>query len=1257
MGNPVPVFSDPSDLKLWKKLDKIEDGLSSGKTKKYDMMLDGLAKDLRNGNEDIHTAILSRVLRMISARKADDLVSTVIGLMERCRLSDSLPQLIAADILLNNGNVESAKSILERMTDISDRAYWEYECGKVCLVENNPIAANEHFLKARSIDDSFVPVYDVLNDADPGHGWSYLRDIVILRKGETKVPFEVGIASNSAQELFGIYWEWENGNKGSALAMLNVTTEFIAKDREFILAAARICRDQGKYGESIDFYNGIVLDPTTTESILLELVDTYLVAGLSEKALEICTEIGKIDPLDRRYLEYTMRAYAQLGMKCELSNFSKILLNSEHCDLDAYIFTIELMITLSMHSEASGLITRLTSRCPGEDIVYLLSSKNDYGSERYVAALISANKAVRRMPENPESRCQRARVYLKMGKTKKALRDVNGSLSVRKDYAPALLLKKDILVESKDYGEAYEVCRSVLNSDPRNTNAIKDSAHLLGLMDRGEESLAAYREALGIREDIKLFTSVITTLIENGKYQKAIDLIKDYDDIYGKYDEVWILRGNAEYRIGRFMDASDSYCMATEISPYDPSIWHSKGMADEAAGDLEKAEIDYDKAVLMDLDNPDYWISKSVIQEKRGNYAGAIDSLNRVIVEHPGNVYALVKKAIILVKLDRSAEALFFIDLALKIDPSDLKIIIIKKDVYKHLKDYAKVLSMCEAIRFIGPIDESVFIDMSDALVNMGRYGESISILDEAERSYPGSVTILTKRMENYRLQGDIEQEIGIGKTIIDKDPYDSVIKTQLADAYARAGDNDSATKIYDELHAENPQDSSITVKKAKISSDSGDEKDAISMLEEVLKNDPDNFDTLMELAEIISGSGDERGAMVYLDRAIEVKPESSKGYLIKARMLIDSGYYTEAQSVLSEALHSVPEDDPEIWECIGETQERIGDFNHALISYDAATKKGIVSADIYRSRGRVQEALGMRDAALNSYAFAIVNDPRDVIAIERTGTIQAALGRESAAIRNLEDAIALDPTYSPAFISRARIYKTHNDTDGIRRLLDIYERNSNVDQQVVSELNTFLCDSDVICDDGRIKESENTEQETKVTDDSLQSYACGLLKNAYETGFALDDEMLIKRTGIPSGISSEVLSYIADIREYGDIVVGSREFKRLEALSNNVIVRENLEDIESDVLISIPSAYISSGAKDIEEAKTLIAYVYKVLMEDIEPKIFADEIGRAVDEMRTGSGDVSVFSLMKRFGLGVYSAKTVKLLVTKESGSISVHI
>ena len=1259
MGDSVPVFSNPSDHRLWKNLDEIEKGMSSGKAKKYGSSFKNLIEELCNSNENIHTAILSRLLKMILVNKTDDLVSIVIRLMERCKLSDSFPQLIAVDILLNNGNIESAKSILERMTELSDRAYWEYECGKVDVAEGNSIAANVHFLKARSINDSFIPVYDALNDADPKRGWSYIKNIAVLRKGKMNIPFEVGIASNSAQELFGIYWEWENGNKSSAWAMLSTTTEFTSRDKEYILAAARICRDQGKYGEAIEYYKSIIVDPETTESVLLELADTYLVAGMPERALDICKEIAKIDPFDRRYLEHTMRAYAQLSMKSELNNFSKILLHSEHCDLDAYTFTIGLMTSLSMHSDVNGLINKLTTRCPGEDVIYLLSSKNDYESQRYIAALLSANKAVRKMPNDPESKCQRARVYLKMGKTKKALRDVNDSLSKNKDHVPSLMLKKDILTASDDYNGAYEICRDVLSNDPRNADAIKDSAHLLGLMDRGDESLAAYREALGIREDITLFTNVIVTLIENEKYHKVIDLVKDYDDIYGKYDRVWILKGNTEYKIGRFLDASDSYSKAIEISPYDPLIWHCKGMADEAAGNLEDAEVAYDKAVLMDLDNSDYWISKSSIQEKKDNYAGAIDSLNRVITEHPGNVYALVKKAIILVKLNKDTDALFFIDLALKINPSNLNIIKIKKDIYKHLKDYSKVVSMCEAIKFIGPVDESIFIDMSDALVSMGRYGESILALGEASKLYPESVTILAKKMESHRLQGDIEEEISIARVILSKDQHNLVVKTELADAYARKGEKDTAKKIYDELHAENPQDASITVKKAKMSSDSGNDNDAILMLKGVLKNDPDNFDTLIELAGIMSNSGNEKEAMTYLDRAIGIKPMESKGYLMKARVLVGSGHYVEAQSVLNEALHSTPEDDPEIWECMGEIQEKRGDFNHALISYDAATKKGIVSADIYRSRGRVQEALGMKDAALNSYAFAIVNNPRDVIAIERTGTIQAAMGRESIAIRNLEDAISLDPTYAPAFISRASIYKSHNDIDSIKKLLDIYEKNDNVDQKVISELKMFFYDSDVKPEENQIESllDVRSESNTKVIEDSLHWYARELLNNAYETGFALDDEMLIKKTGIPSGMSSEVLSYIADIREYGDIVTGSREFNRLEVLSNNVVIKENLEDIESEPLISIPFAYISSGARDIDEAKVLIAYIYKVMMENTEPKVFRDEIGKAVEEMREGSGDISVFALMKRYGFGVYSAKTVKLLVTKESGSVSVHI
>lgn len=1254
MGEPVPVFSDPSDLRVWKKLNDIENGLLSKRSEKYKNRFSLVIEEIYKKEGCANPFVLSRLLNIASVYEIDLTETTIIKLMEKCALEHSAPQLAAVDILISNDHSQSAGSIIDRISIISDRASLEYEKGRLLRSEGDTVLAKEHFLKAHDINDSFIAAYGALNVIEPDGGWIFKRNIALLRSGMPVNAYSGNIPDTAAEMLYSIYWEWENGSRESAWTNLKSTTEYSSKDRDFTLAAARMYRDIGDYSQAVDHYN-MVVAAKMTETVCLELADTYILAGKAEKSLSICADIEKYDPLDRRVLECMMRSYTQLGMKTELKKYQDIMLYSEHADLDAYVFTVGLLTSLSMHSEASSLIGMLTARCPDADVTYLLSSENDYESQRYAQALVSATKAVKRKPDDPEYRCQRAKVLLKLGKRDKALHDVRQAITRNPDHYPSLFLEKEILQASGDYRGALGVCNRILNADPRNPDILSDSADILFLMGEEDESFKVYRDALGVRENKALFIKVMTSLVESGRYQKAIDLVREYDDIYGKYEEAWILKGNAEYAMESYFDASESFSKAIEISPYDSAIWHSKGMADEASEDLDLAETAYDKAVLSDMDNPDFWISKASVQEKKGNYSGAIESLNRVISGNPGNIFALVQKAKILVKVGKLTEGIFFLNLVLKINPNNTDINKMKKDIYKHLDDYPSVIEACRIILRSEPDNLEVMEDMSDAYVKMGRHRDSISVLDEALVKYPKSLDVMMRKMHTYREQGDVDDQIGLCESILTEDSGNREVKIALADAHLARGDTAKAKELYAELQADDPHDVVVTMKQAKISSESGDGGDAIKMLKGALKKDPENVDTLTELAELMVSENNIKGAISYLDKAISVEPADTDTYKRKARILIDTGKYAEAQKTLEAALHSSLKSDPEIWEYMGEAQEKDGDNSHALISYDSATKMGIDTAEIFRSRGRVQEALMMTDAAMNSYSLAIARDFKDVFSTERMGSISLSMGRESSAVRSFDTALELDPSYGPAVVGRCKVYAAHDDIEKVEKLLNQYSSYENSEQKYITQIKQIIYDSDA-------KVSDRSDDDS-VTDNgtaenvSVHHYAETLLKNAYDTGFAIDDEVLIRRSGIPAERSAEVMAYISDVHEYGEITTGTSEFRKMEAYSYKIVMGEDIEDIEMRPLISMSAAFTISGARDVSEAKELVAYIYKVVSEDINPVIFSGDVKKAVEEMSAESGDITIFGIMARYRFGVYTAKTVKTLMTKDRGSISVHI
>lgn len=83
----------------------------------------------------------------------------------------------------------------------------------------------------------------------------------------------------------------------------------------------------------------------------------------------------------------------------------------------------------------------------------------------------------------------------------------------------------------------------------------------------------------------------------------------------------------------------------------------------------------------------------------------------------------------------------------------------------------------------------------------------------------------------------------------------------------------------------------------------------------------------------------------------------------------------------------------------------------------------------------------------------------------------------------------------------------------------------------------------------------------------------------------------------------------------------------------------------------------MSSGVTEVEEIKTLIAYIHKVMTSDFKAEVFSDRVKNVLDSVVSGSGDISVYGLIKEYGVGVYTARTVKMLATSSQISEMGHI
>jgi tetratricopeptide (TPR) repeat protein len=267
-------------------------------------------------------------------------------------------------------------------------------------------------------------------------------------------------------------------------------------------------------------------------------------------------------------------------------------------------------------------------------------------------------------------------------------------------------------------------------------------------------------------------------------------------------------------------------------------------------------------------------------------------------------------------------------------------------------------------------------------------------------------------------------------------------------------------------------------------------------------------------------------------------------------------------------------------------------------------------------------------------------------------GTMQLEDGEYAAAGKSLDSALSADPFDAPSLLSRARLYVKEGNKE---KAVPIYRTLSNRDDStddIMNELN------DLVGETAPVKEEKDIPID-KVRDDIGNTYDLALLalERAYATGSAISDEKMLSGLGIKGEKRKAVLDYLSDIEEYGDINIRSKEYERMERLSKNVILAEQMDDIDSNPLISIPAAFMSSTAETIDDAKKLIAYIYKVINDDSEPDAFSKDIEEAAAEASEMSGDISTYLIMKLFNVGVHTANTIGKLAKKKKKGMDMHI
>jgi tetratricopeptide (TPR) repeat protein/ADP-heptose:LPS heptosyltransferase len=400
-----------------------------------------------------------------------------------------------------------------------------------------------------------------------------------------------------------------------------------------------------------------------------------------------------------------------------------------------------------------------------------------------------------------------------------------------------------------------------------------------------------------------------------------------------KFAEAFAGRAMVLQRLGRLLEALQSFEEILTLRPHDPVTLFHKGVIQQSLGMMDEALIAYEKALWLRPDYCEALTNRGAVLEHFGRFTEAFECFEMVAVYRPEDSANWFNQGAILQKLGRLDAALASYDEAVRLGPNDADSELNRGNVLQKLGRFEAALASYDqalSIRRTNP----------QALYNKGIALQELRRNDEALAAYGLALELDPHHCEAWCRRGNILHESG-----------------QLSEAlesYKQA------------LHA-NPRFLPALTNGANVMLSQGRLLDALATCEEALRHEPCFARALSIKGAILHRLDRLDEALGALDAAMRYNPLLPEVFLNRGNVLQEQGRLAEAIACYEEALRQKPS----YWEvlsCLGVALKEAGRFEEALASFNEAVKLKPEFADARNNRAGVLLLMGRLEAGFQDY-------------------------------------------------------------------------------------------------------------------------------------------------------------------------------------------------------------------------------------------------------------------------------------------------
>ncbi len=345
--------------------------------------------------------------------------------------------------------------------------------------------------------------------------------------------------------------------------------------------------------------------------------------------------------------------------------------------------------TEGKYNEAIATFLKADSTRPLAKLLFYLGSSyaalNDY-----LNAINALQKSVGLEPNNSGNRYQLARMFAQSGLANDAAREYLAITQTDTSYLPAFFQLGLIHTDRRQFREALQLNRYIINNNPRDFLAYYQAASSYVSLGENDSARMAIDSCLSI----------------NPKYIPAINLSaslyfskKNYHEARQQYLLASVLRpekadfifkvGLCEAKLDSHTLAIESFKKAIALDSLDESYYANLGQAYYKASYVDSSLTAYSKAAEIDNENPIVFINLALAWAQLDSTNNAVATYNRAVATyHPEKISEVyMKLGSLFFGKSRYREAIIAFQKAREFQPSNLLALFYTAWAYENLDD------------------------------------------------------------------------------------------------------------------------------------------------------------------------------------------------------------------------------------------------------------------------------------------------------------------------------------------------------------------------------------------------------------------------------------------------------------------------------------------------------------------------------------------------------------------------------------------